>query len=55
MNKTIDEITDAALAISGIAGIAYLAANGVTNFEILGLVAGLGGYRMYNKNPGGGE
>lgn len=49
MTENSSEITDAVLAIAAIGGIMYLATRGVTDFEILGMVAGLGGYRMYRN------
>lgn len=47
--KTIDKITDDFVAIVAIIGVTYLALNGVTELDVIGVVAGLGGYRLYQR------
>jgi hypothetical protein len=49
-DKTIEEIVDAGTTLGALAVIAFLATEGVTDFEILGLIAALGGYRPVKRN-----
>jgi hypothetical protein len=45
----LSRLADEIVTVSSIASITYLGANGVTDAAIIGAVAGLGGYRIYNK------
>lgn len=49
-DKLIEELADAGTTLGALAVIGFLATQGVTDFEILGLVAALGGYRPVKRN-----
>lgn len=53
-DKSIEELADAGTTIGALAVIGFLAMQGVTDFEILGLVAALGGYRPVKRSMTGG-
>jgi hypothetical protein len=50
--KIIDYITDDIVTIVAILGIVYLGVHGVVDPEVVGAIAGLGGYRLHKKSQG---
>lgn len=50
--KVVDYITDDIVTIAAIAGIVVLGLNGVIDPEVVGAIAGLGGYRLHKKSQG---
>lgn len=54
-DKLLEELADAGTTIGALAVIGFLATEGVTDFEILGLVAALGGYRPVKRYALGGS
>jgi hypothetical protein len=51
MNKgeVADALTDDLVTIVAIIGIVYLGINGIVDAEVVGAIAGLGGYRLYKS------
>jgi hypothetical protein len=51
MNRAemIDKVTNDIVTIVAILGIVYLGINGVIDPEVVGAIAGLGGYRLYKN------
>jgi hypothetical protein len=51
MNKgeVADALTDDLVTIVAIIGIVYLGIHGVVDAEVVGAIAGLGGYRLYKN------
>lgn len=50
--KIADKITDDLVTIVAIVAIVVLAYSGVTNFEVISIIATLGGYRLYKNREG---
>ena len=51
----IDKVTNDVVTIIAILGIVYLGINGVIDPEVIGAIAGLGGYRLYKNGKGKAE
>ena len=51
----IDKVTNDVVTIIAILGIVYLGINGVIDPEVVGAIAGLGGYRLYKNGKAKGE
>ena len=50
--EMIDKVTDDFVTIVSILGIVYLGIQGVIDPEVIGAIAGLGGYRLYKNGKG---
>lgn len=51
--ELIDKVTNDFVTIVAILGIVYLGLNGVIDPEVVGAIAGLGGYRLYKNGKAG--
>jgi uncharacterized membrane protein YuzA (DUF378 family) len=47
--EMIDKVTNDVVTIIAIIGIVYLGIEGVVDAEVIGAIAGLGGYRLYKN------
>lgn len=48
-NEVLDAITDDLVTVIAIIGIVVLGLHGVVDAEVIGAIAGLGGYRLYKN------
>ena len=53
--ELIDKVTNDFVTIVAILGIVYLGTVGVIDPEVIGAIAGLGGYRLYKNGKGKAE
>ena len=53
--EMIDKVTNDFVTIVAILGIVFLGFHGVIDAEVIGAIAGLGGYRLYKNGKGKAE
>jgi len=53
--ELIDKVTNDFVTIVAILGIVFLGIHGVIDPEVIGAIAGLGGYRLYKNGKGKAE